>query len=341
MNPTALSKIPATQVGQGDFQFDARADWAQMPAGISWQEATSVAVDSQDRVYVFNRGEHPVIVFDRSGRFLQSWGEGVFARPHGITIGPDDSLYLTDDLDHTVRKFNTHGKLLLTLGTSGQASNTGATSVDYRTITHAGPPFHFPTNVALSPTGEIYVTDGYGNARVHKFSPTGELLLSWGAPGSGPGEFHVPHGIAVDGDGNVVVADRENDRLQIFSPQGEFLSAWIELARPSQIAFDAAGNLIVAELGYRAGMWPGTESPTPDATGGRISIFDPARKLLSRWGGGEQPTKPGDFFAPHHIAIDSRGDIYVAEVTWSAGGKRGLIPADCHSLQKFIKTMPG
>ena len=118
-------------------------------------EAVAVAADAQDRVLVFNRGEHPVMVFDRDGRFLRSWGEGLFARPHGIFIGPDDTVYCTDDLDHTVRKFTPDGRLLLTLGTSGKPSDTGATSVDYRTIVRVGPPFHYPTNFALSPEGEM------------------------------------------------------------------------------------------------------------------------------------------------------------------------------------------
>jgi len=324
-------------VGQGPFTFEANAEWARRPPGYSWSEVAAVAIDSRDRVYVFNRGEHPVMVFDRDGTFLKSWGEGFFARAHGITIGPDDSVYCTDDHDHTVRKFTPDGRLLLTLGTSGQPSDTGATSIDFRTIRYAGPPFHFPTNVALSPSGEIYVTDGYGNARVHKFTVDGQLLLSWGTPGSGPGQFHVPHGIAVDPRGRVFVADRENSRVQIFSPNGEFFEERTEIARPCQVHFDAAGNLLVAELGYRAGMWPGTSPPTPNATGGRVSIFSPKGELLTRWGGGETPTAPGDFFAPHDICIDSHGDIYVAEVIWSAGGNRGLVSPECHSLQKFVR----
>lgn len=320
----------------GALHPQANVDWARRPAGYSWPEVAGVATDSRDRVFVFNRGEHPMMVFDREGTFLRSWGEGVFARAHGLTIGPDDALYCTDDLDHTVRKFTPEGQLLLTLGTSGKPSDTGATSMDYRTIRHVGMPFHFPTNVALSPAGEIYVTDGYGNACVHKFSASGQLLFSWGGPGSGPGQFHVPHGIAVDQRGTVFVADRENSRIQIFLPTGEFLREWTDMARPCQVAFDAAGNLLVAELGYRAGMWPGTFPPTPDATGGRVSVFDPGGTLLARWGGGGNPTAPGDFFAPHDICMDSRGDVYVAEVVMSAGGNRGLVSPDCHSLQKFV-----
>src|SRR5262249_52037072 len=151
------------------------------------------------------------------GAFLSSWGEGQFIRPHGITIGPDDSVWCTDDMDHTVRKFTSDGKPLLALGTSGKASDTGATSMDFRSIRRAGPPFHYPPNLALSPGGELYITDGYGNARVHRFSPDGRLLSSWGEPGSGPGQFHLPHGIAVDTEGIVYVADRENSRIQLFS----------------------------------------------------------------------------------------------------------------------------
>ncbi|MBL8817949.1 MAG: 6-bladed beta-propeller [Planctomyces sp.] len=316
-------------------RYEANDRWAQLPKDFSWQEVTAVATDSQDRVFVFNRGEHPVIVFDREGRFLRSWGEGVFARPHGITIGPDDMVYCTDDLDHTVRKFAPDGTLLMTLGTSGVPSNTGATSIDFRTIQHSGPPFYFPTNVALNSAGEIYVTDGYGNARVHKFSPDGKLLMSWGEPGTGPGQFRVPHGIAIDSHGAVFVADRENSRIQIFDADGKFIDERTDIARPCQVAFDSAGNLFVAELGYRSGMWPGTFPPSPDATGGRVSIFDPAGKMVAQWGGGANPTAPGDFFAPHDICVDSHGDLYVSEVVMSAGGNRGLVSPDCHSLQKF------
>ncbi|MCE9530823.1 MAG: peptidyl-alpha-hydroxyglycine alpha-amidating lyase family protein [Planctomycetes bacterium] len=316
--------------------FTPNADWARRPAGYTWSEVAGVATDSRDRVYVFNRGDHPVMIFDRDGTFLSSWGEGVFTRAHGITIGPDDAVYCTDDLGHTVRKFTPDGRLLMTLGVSGQPSDTGATSIDYRTIRHAGLPFNYPTNVALSGDGDLYIADGYGNARVHKFSAAGKLLFSWGEPGDGPGQFHVPHGIAIDRHGTVFVADRENSRVQLFSPAGKFLDHWTDIARPCQVAFDAAGNLVVAELGYHAGMWPGTSAPSPNATGGRISIFSANGKLLARWGGGQNPTAPGDFFAPHDVCIDSHGDLYVAEVVWSAGGNRGLVAADCHALQKFV-----
>ncbi len=317
--------------------YEVNDRWAQLPVGWSWVEVAGVATDSRDRLYVFNRGAHPLMVFDRDGAFVTWWGEGLFARPHGITIGPDDAVYCTDDRDHTVRKFMSDGRLLLTLGTSGKPSDTGATSMDYRTIRRAGPPFHYPTNLALSATGEMYVTDGYGNARVHKFSPDGRLLFSWGEPGNGPGQFNLPHGIALDQQGTVYVADRENSRVQLFTPQGEYLGEWRDVARPCQVFVDAAQNVYVAELGFRAGMWPGTMAPTPDATGGRVSVFDRNGTLRARWGGGRDPCAPGDFFAPHGICVDSHGDIYVAEVVMSGGGNRGLVPPDCHALQKFVR----
>ena len=325
--------------GANGFRFAADADWAKRPEGFSWTEVAAVACDSQDRVYTFNRGKHPLMVFNRDGSFIRSWGEGIFARAHGLTIGPDDSLYCTDDLDHTVRKFTPDGKLLLTLGRSGCPSATGATSVDFRTIRQAGPPFHYPTNVALGARGEIYVADGYGNARVHEFTPEGRLVRSWGEPGNGPGQFHIPHGIAVDASGVIHVADRENSRIQLFSPDGTFIGQRTDVARPCQVAFDRQGNLLVAELGFRSGMWPGTQPPSESAPGGRVSIFGPGLHgpLLARWGGGECPTAPGDFYAPHDIVMDSSGDLYVTEVAWSAGGNRGLVAKDCHCLQKFLR----
>jgi DNA-binding beta-propeller fold protein YncE len=305
------------------------------PGRANWKEVAGVATDSRDRVFVFARDPHALLVFDPDGALLESWNATMFVRPHGVTLGPDDCVYCTDDVGHTVRKFSPRGELLFTLGTHGTPSDTGATSIDFRTITHAGPPFHYPTNLAVAPNGDLYVTDGYGNARVHVFAPTGELLFSWGEPGAGPGQFRVPHGIAIDRAGVVYVADRENSRIQLFTPNGEFVSEWTDLARPSQVFIDREGKFFVAELGYRAGMWPGTKPPAPDATGGRVSVFDATRALIARWGGGANPTAPGDFFAPHDICTDSRGNVYVAEVTWSAGGSRGLVAPDCHALQKL------
>ena len=316
--------------------FSAQENWEKIPPGWQWSEATAVAIDSKDRVHVFNRGPRPLMVFDRQGAFLHEWGEGIFNRPHGITIGPDDSVYCVDDLDHTVRKFTPDGRLLLTLGMSGQGSDTGATSLDYRTIRQAGPPFHYPTNLALDADGSMFITDGYGNARVHKFSPEGELMFSWGEPGNGPGQFHLPHGIAIDHNGVVYVADRENSRLQLFTPEGRYLGEWTDVARPCQVAIDWRGDIYVAELGYRAGMWPGTAPPTVDATGGRVSVFNSNGQLKARWGGGKNPRAPDDFFAPHDLCIDSRGDLYVAEVTMSAGGYQGLAPTSCPSLRKYL-----
>ena len=325
------------EVGADAFRYRVASRWPTLPADMNLVEVTAVATDSRGRVFVFNRGSHPVAIFSAEGDFIASWGAGLFARPHGITIGPDDAVYCVDDLDHTVKKFSLDGRLILKLGTSGQFSDTGATTVDFRNIQRAGPPFNFPTNLAISPNGDLYVADGYGNARIHRFTSDGTLVMSWGEPGSGPGQFHVPHGIAIDRRGTVYVADRENSRLQLFTADGEFLTEWTDIARPCQVFIDDNSNVYVAELGYRAGMWPGTHPPAPTATGGRLSIFDLHGKLLARWGGGENPCAAGDFFAPHDVWVDSHGDIYVSEVTMSAGGNRGLVDPHCHCVQKFIR----
>lgn len=321
------------QVDSDQFRYRPIADWAKWPSGWTVTEVTAVATDSQDRVFVFNRGDHPVAVFDPDGNLLFSWGEGLFTNPHGITIADDDSVFLTDDHGHVVHRFTLEGKLLVSMGTRGSPSDTGATSIDYRTIRHAGPPFNFPTNLAVGPNGDWYISDGYGNARIHRFSPDGKLKHSWGEPGSGPGQFHVPHGIAIDKQGIIYIADRENSRLQLFSPEGEFLNEWPDVPRPCEVAIDDKGRIFVAELGYRAGMWPGTTAP--DAPGGRVSIFGPTGKLLARFGGGDKPFEAGDFFAPHDIWIDSKGSFYVSEVVWSANGRKPPTGGRFHTLQKF------
>jgi DNA-binding beta-propeller fold protein YncE len=141
----------------------------------------------------------------------------------------------------------------------------------------------------------------------------------------------------VDAAGTVYVADRENSRIQLFTGAGVYQGEWTDVARPCQVFIDRQGLIYVAELGYRAGRWPGTGAAEPGATGGRVSIFDRGGALQARWGGGDNPTAAGDFFAPHDIWVDSRGDVYVAEVTLSGGGRVGMVPPSCHTLQKFVR----
>jgi outer membrane protein assembly factor BamB len=210
-------------VGSGKFRYRVNADWAKLPAGWSFKEVGGVGVDRNDNVYVFNRGEHPMMVFDREGNFLRSWGEGQYPRAHGVHMAPDDTMFLTDDGGHFVRKVTLDGKVLLELGVPGKPA-------PYM----SGEPFHRCTHTALSPQGHIYVSDGYGNSRVHKYTPDGKLLMSWGEPGTGEGEFNIVHNICCDADGWVYVADRENHRVQVFDGNGKFETQWQNLPGASR-----------------------------------------------------------------------------------------------------------
>ena len=235
-------------VGTGNYTYELLKDWAKLPAGWSLGQ-TAIVTDSQDRVYLFNRSDHPLVVLDRDGNFLTSWGEGVLTDAHGMYIDADDNLYTPVKNSHVVLKYSSKGNLLMTLGTWDQPSDTGWSGNYSDTVQRAAGPFNLPSDVALSPSGDLYISDGYGNARVHRFSADGRLVSSWGAPGkSAPGEFHVPHGVWVHTDGRVFVADRENNRIQIFSPDGEFLSQWTDLARPCDIYIDADEVVFVPEL---------------------------------------------------------------------------------------------
>ncbi|MDP7620230.1 MAG: hypothetical protein QF652_08320, partial [Dehalococcoidia bacterium] len=177
----------AVRVGSGRFTYDVVEGFEKLPSGYSWTDAAAVVVDSQDRVYVFNRGDHPMIVFDRDGNFLSSWGEGVFSRAHGVTAGPDDTLYCVDDGDHTVRQCTLDGEVLMTLGVHEEAGAWDE-AANTRLLTE-------PTDLAFGLSGEIYVTVGHGNGSpgVMKFDSAGTLLTTWGSQGTGPGEFDTPH----------------------------------------------------------------------------------------------------------------------------------------------------
>ena len=227
-------------LGSGDHRYRVVENFAKLPDGWSLTDVASVAVDSKDRLYVFNRGAHPMVVLDRDGNFLRSWGEGLFNRAHGLHIDADDNLYCTDDGDHTVRKCSTDGKVLMTIGIPNKPAPF-----------MSGEPFHRCTHTALSPKGEIYVSDGYGNACVHKYSPDGKLLKTWGEPGTDPGQFNIVHNIATDDDGWVYVADRENHRVQVFDGNGKYETQWNNLHRPCALCRCGGKQptFIIGELG--------------------------------------------------------------------------------------------
>ena len=286
-------------IGGGRFTYEVAEGWGKLPSGYEWGQVGAVAVDSQDRVYSFNRSAHPMMVFDRDGNLLSNWGESEIVNAHGICIGKDDSLYLVDRDAHVVMKCTLEGKVLFTMGNRGQPSDTGFTD-DSPGVKQAAGPFNLPTDIAIGASGDLYVSDGYRNARVHKFSAEGNLLFSWGEPGTtGPGQFNLPHSVWEASNGRVYVADRENDRLQVFTPDGGHLATWDGFTRPTKLFVDGDDILYVAELM------------------GRVSICSLDGTVLARLGG-EGSENPDLFGAPHGVWTDSRGDLYVAEVLGSA-----------------------
>ena len=328
-------------VGSGEFRYELVEGWERLPTGWRHGDVTSVVTDAQDRVYVFNRSEHPVIVYDREGRFLGSWGEGGFTgRAHGISITREQLLHCTDDEDHTVRVFTTDGKLLQTLGTAGNASDTGyageAHPASLATIRRGAGPFNRPTRVAQAPNGELYIADGYGNARIHRFTASGKLLQSWGEPGDQPGQFNLPHSVWVHTDGRVFVCDRENDRVQIFSSTGELLGAWTDLARPADLVIDAQNHVYVGELALKAGEQTMAGRTMTRTCPSQVSIRDLTGQLLTRWGAPD-PFAPDGFASAHGIWVDSRGDVYVSEVAQTALSRTGRYRPEYPSLKKFAR----
>lgn len=323
--------------GQGEFVYEVVPGWGRLPDGWDLVEVPAVAVDSQDRVYAFNRGEHPMVVFDRDGNFLSSWGEGVFTRAHGIYIGPDDFVYCVDDGDHTVRKCTTNGKILMTLGVPGKTSETGYVPGDFLSVKWGGPPFHRPTNISLSPEGEIYVTDGYGNARVHRFAPDGTLLQSWGEPGSGPGQFRLVHGILYGPDNRVYVGDRMNSRVQVFSPKGEYIAEWNDVYQPDDLWIDGESYVYIPELGYLATLPLSGPEPKPGDGYPRTTIRDLSGNVVASITGPD-PKAPGGFLAPHGVRTDSRGDLYVGEVSATNATRHGWDRKEFNVLQKFARV---
>jgi len=282
------------------------ADWPRLPANITLDRVVGVDVDSRGFVYVAHRGDHPLLCLNPDGTLNREVGaehqrqstaydrRGPVPIPiatrtwmHGLHIDPWDNVWVTDVGRHLVMKFDPAGALVMTMGVDGVAGCDA---------TH----FDQPTHVCVVPTGEIFVTDGYGNSRIAKFSAEGQFLLDWGTRGTAPGDFHTPHVITLGPDGLLYMTDRENDRVQVFDQTGRVQAVWPELHSVDGL-YAAPDGLIYGSTGIDRA----------------VLRFDRKGQILDVW------VEPGLFRYPHGIAVDKAGAVYTADTgdTWTLTGR--------------------
>ena len=184
--------------GSSPIEFEYVRGWEKLPDGFSHFDVPAVCTDPDGNVYLYCRGDHPVLVYDREGHLLDAWGPGKLTnRAHGICADPGRGLFLVDEGSHSVGFHDSSGQLRQEIGPAGVSSDSGYDGSDFRTITRGAGPFNRPTSLAIAPSGDLYVSDGYGNSRIHQFTRDGALVRSWGEPGQKPGQFHIPHDVWV------------------------------------------------------------------------------------------------------------------------------------------------
>jgi DNA-binding beta-propeller fold protein YncE len=276
--------VPVLALAQGFPQLPYAADpeWPRLPAGWTFEETPGVAVDAREHVFVFHRGAHSIMEFDKDGKLLRSWGDGTFVRPHGLKFDPEGNLWAVDDQGHIVVKMDAQGRVRLVLGRKNLKGETDDS-------------FNRPTDIAFAPNGDFYVSDGYGNSRVVKFRKDGKFLKAWGKKGAAEGEFNLPHSVAVDKRGRVYVGDRDNHRMQIFDADGKFLEQWKHVGSPWGIAITADESMFICD-GYNNRILK------LNLKGEVAGVIGSAGKL------------PGLLDYSHHLAVGPSGNIYVAEI---------------------------
>jgi sugar lactone lactonase YvrE len=285
----AAATLRPANVRAADEKYQLVDSWAQLPSGMVWGVMSAVDIDSHGTIYAFKRSEpgekadamsSMIMVIDPHGKFLRSWGEHTFSSAHGLRVGRDGFIWVTDKTGDQVFKFTPDGELLMTLGKKGVAGDN--TSTDGT--------LNGPTDVVLSKNGDIFVADGEStNTRVVKFSKDGKFIKYWGTKGSGPGELQTPHSIAMDSQGRLYVANRGNKRIEIFDQDGKYLDQLAQFGAPAGI-FITKDDMLYVVAG---------------APENRLTIGTKDGKVLDRFEG---------LNAPHALTVDSSGAVYVAEV---------------------------
>lgn len=290
--------------------------WPQKPSEFKWRAVPSVAVDADDQVYVFTRATPPIQVYTKDGKFVRSWGEDSIKTPHHLKIDDDGNIWVADIGLHVIRKFSPSGEVLQTIGTPGVS---GADE------TH----FDKPTDMVVADNGDVFVADGYGNNRVVHFDANGKFIKAWGSMGTGPDQFSLPHAIAIDSQGRLYVADRNNARVMIYDQQAALLDSWDNVIVPWGFHVTKDDEIWVC------GSSPMPWTDDPDYPGAAVSCppkdqvlmkFNPHGRLLQLWTipkGQDGHEQAGDVNWLHGMAVDSQGDIYVGDII----GKRA---------QKFV-----
>ena len=262
-------------VALGDRRYRVERRWCRASGDEPLGFVSDLVVDSEGFVHVGHRGtDSPVLVFDPSGVFVRSWGQGEIADVHYMSIDDEDLILLADRDAHQIMAFDTRGGLRFTLGE--------------RHAPRLQAPFNHPTAASRAPDGEIYVSDGYGNSAVHRFAKDGGLLETWGGRGAGAGEFTTPHCVWVDGRDRVIVGDRENNRLQVFDRDGAHIAEWGDFYHPMKIWVDDRDRIFVTD-----------QVP-------RISMLDPSGELAGRC--------RGAINGAHGLCGDRAGNLYLAEL---------------------------
>lgn len=294
--------------------YEVDAEWPRKPADFVWEAVPGVAVDKDDNVWLFTRSTPAVQVYAPDGKYLFGWGGGKGA--HHIKIDREGYVWTTDLERHAVEKHARDGTVLLTLGTPGEAAEDNA---------H----FFMPTDVAFASNGDIYVSDGYGNARIVQFRKDGTFVRAWGSLGNTDGKFSIPHAIAIDSKDRIYVADRNNVRVQVYNAEGELIDSWTDIIVPWGFWITDKDEI-----------WICGSSPMPWHTDLKyktlplgcppkdqlIMKFDTTGKLLQLYAfpkGEDKQEKPGELNWVHCIAFDSKGNVYLGDIM----GKR---------LQKFV-----